>query len=658
MRKILLIFILFQFGFFPLYSLDEKLDTLLNDLIVANEIDRISILNEISQLYSQTSPELAYDYAEQAMKLAQKNKLQKEIAIAYRNLGSALEGMNQYKKAMETLQNGVTFAIENKFLEIQSEILIQQGIVSIHLAKYDNSLRYLQQALTIAEKNEFKELQATSINFIGNIHYYLGNFDKALDYYLTAEKMFRNQKDDMHVARAMNSIGSIYSIKKDYNMALKYALESLELIEGHEQGELYVSFLNNIGIIYKQLEDYEKAFEFYFRALEIKKEIGDKKSIATSYLNIANLYFHLEQSDEAKKILDTGFEYVKDIDTKRLYANYLKLYAYVYSSLKNYDYAFDYYQQYDVIRDSLYTEESSNRIAEMEVMYETAQKEHEILLLKKDKELQDVLRTVFIIGIIFLIVLAFFIYSRYRIKFKANLALRNEIQERIRVEKELEKAKNELEERVKERTADLAKAYNEIEKTQKEVLFTLGEVVETRSHEVSDHVKRVAEISMILAKKVGLTEEETKLLKLASPMHDVGKIGIPDSILHKPGKLTVQEFEMMKDHTKIGYHLLKSSQRKILQAAAIIALQHHEQWDGNGYPNGLKGEEIHIFSRITQLADIFDALLFKRTYKDKWNLDQILDFIREEKGKRLDPQLVDIFLEDIDEFAYISIENH
>ena len=196
----------------------------------------------------------------------------------------------------------------------------------------------------------------------------------------------------------------------------------------------------------------------------------------------------------------------------------------------------------------------------------------------------------------------------------------------------------------------------EIENTQKEIIFTLGEITETRSKETGYHVKRVAEYSRLLALSYGLSEEETETLRLASPMHDVGKVGIPDSILNKPGKLTAEEFEIMKTHTTIGHSMLKHSQIKLLNAAAIIAHQHHERYDGSGYPNGLRGEDIHIYGRITALADVFDALCSERVYKKAWELPDIIALFKEERGKHFDPVLVDIFLAEMDGMVQIRNE--
>jgi len=194
---------------------------------------------------------------------------------------------------------------------------------------------------------------------------------------------------------------------------------------------------------------------------------------------------------------------------------------------------------------------------------------------------------------------------------------------------------------------------DEIEATQKEIIFTLGEVAEARSMETGFHVKRVAELSKFIALKLGLPEEEAELLRLASPTHDIGKLAIPDSILNKPGKLTADEFATMKTHAEIGWGMLKKSSRAILQTGSLIAHQHHEHFDGSGYPLGLKDGEIHIYSRIVALADVFDALSNERVYKTAWATSDILEYMKEHSGTMFDPEIVEIFLANIDELASI-----
>ena len=198
-----------------------------------------------------------------------------------------------------------------------------------------------------------------------------------------------------------------------------------------------------------------------------------------------------------------------------------------------------------------------------------------------------------------------------------------------------------------------AKLTQEIEETQREVVFTMGAVGESRSKETGNHVKRVAEYSKILALAYGLSSEEAELLKQASPMHDIGKIAIPDAVLNKPGRFNAQERKVMDGHAKLGYDMIKDSNRPLLQAAAIVSYEHHEKWDGTGYPNAISGEDIHIYGRITALADVFDALGSDRVYKKAWSDEKILKLFKEERGKHFDPKLIDIFFEKLDKFYEI-----
>lgn len=196
----------------------------------------------------------------------------------------------------------------------------------------------------------------------------------------------------------------------------------------------------------------------------------------------------------------------------------------------------------------------------------------------------------------------------------------------------------------------------ELEETQREIIYKMGEIGETRSRETGNHVKRVAYYSKLLAQLYGLTQKEAQTLFMASPMHDIGKVGIPDSILNKPTNLTNEEFECIKSHTILGYNILNNSKREILKTAAIVAYEHHEKYDGSGYPRGIKEDEIHIFGRITAVADVFDALGHDRVYKKAWELERILEFFKQERGKHFDPKLVDLFFDNLDQFIAIKKE--
>lgn len=196
-------------------------------------------------------------------------------------------------------------------------------------------------------------------------------------------------------------------------------------------------------------------------------------------------------------------------------------------------------------------------------------------------------------------------------------------------------------------------ANKDIEAIQKEIIFTMGSIGESRSKETGNHVRRVAEYSYLFARLSELDENDCEILKQASPMHDIGKVAIPDSILNKAGSLDDDEMFIMKTHVEKGYEMLKTSDRPLLKTAAIVALEHHERWDGKGYPNALKAQEISIYGRITAMADVFDALGSDRCYKKAWSDDEIFQYFRDEKGKHFDPKLVELFFDNLELFLEI-----
>lgn len=193
----------------------------------------------------------------------------------------------------------------------------------------------------------------------------------------------------------------------------------------------------------------------------------------------------------------------------------------------------------------------------------------------------------------------------------------------------------------------------DIKETSKELVYSLANAVEARSRETGAHVQRVSMFCEKLALLYGMSSEEATMIKHAAPLHDVGKVAVPDAILHKPGKLDANEWEIMKKHVDYGVEILDRSKRCLIVKAKEIAAYHHEKWDGSGYPNGLIGEEIPISGRIAALADVFDALGSKRSYKEPWSDEQIKQEIINQKGRHFEPKLVDLLIQHWDEFIEI-----
>jgi putative two-component system response regulator len=201
---------------------------------------------------------------------------------------------------------------------------------------------------------------------------------------------------------------------------------------------------------------------------------------------------------------------------------------------------------------------------------------------------------------------------------------------------------------------EVTKATREIAARERETLLCLGRAAEHRDPETHEHIMRMSHYSALIAKRLGLGAEECELLLLASPLHDIGKIGTPDQILLKPGRLTPEEFEIMKLHTVIGQTILANSASPILQAGARIAISHHEKFDGSGYPGALKGKDIPLYGRIVAVADVFDALTSERPYKKAWDLDRATALILESRGGHFDPECVDAFFDVFDEVLEIK----
>jgi response regulator RpfG family c-di-GMP phosphodiesterase len=185
--------------------------------------------------------------------------------------------------------------------------------------------------------------------------------------------------------------------------------------------------------------------------------------------------------------------------------------------------------------------------------------------------------------------------------------------------------------------------YLELLEVENELVYRLANLIETRSEETGNHVKRVSEVSYLLALDYGFSEKEASIIKSAAGLHDVGKVGIPDHILNKPGKLSNEEYSIMKEHALIGFELLKSSKLKVFEIGAVVSLQHHERWDGEGYPYGLEKEESTPEARIVQVADVFEALTHNRCYRPAWPVEKAIEYMLEMSGKQFDPGIIEIF---------------
>lgn len=206
-------------------------------------------------------------------------------------------------------------------------------------------------------------------------------------------------------------------------------------------------------------------------------------------------------------------------------------------------------------------------------------------------------------------------------------------------------------ESVKQRALSLEQrllaSMHEVEERERETLSRLARAIEFRDAGTSAYLERMAHVAGLIAEAMGLPEEQVRIIELAAPLHDIGKIAIPDAVLMKPGPLDEQERARMKQHPRIGYQLLQDSQNRFIQVGALVALRHHERYDGKGYPDGLAGEDIPLEARIVTVADIFDALISRRPYKEAWSIARALEYIGEQSGQMLDPRCVSALMDNL-----------
>lgn len=211
-----------------------------------------------------------------------------------------------------------------------------------------------------------------------------------------------------------------------------------------------------------------------------------------------------------------------------------------------------------------------------------------------------------------------------------------------------------LEADVDQKTRQLQEAFKQLKESSLETIFRLARAAEYKDEHTGDHILRMSHSSAVLSEGMGFDKQYCDMILYASPMHDVGKIGIPDRILLKPGRLDTEEMDIMKNHTIIGARILEGSSSKIIQLAEVIALSHHEKWDGSGYPQGLKGSEIPLEGRIVAIADVFDALMSARPYKKAFTIDQVLDILKEGRCVHFDPDVHDVFFSRLDRILEIQ----
>jgi len=526
MKKSFFLIIIFLIFYNFLFS-QTRLDSLQTQLGKATGLEKVDILNELAQTYKKNLPEKTMEYGNKALELSKIIDYKKGEAQALNNIATAYYISSEYNKSIEIFLEALYIFEEIEDKKNIAQMLNNIGLTYNVLSKYEISLDYHLKSLKIREEIQDKEGIAASLNNIGNINWETMNHDSALEYYEKSLKIYEEIDNKDGIAITSNNMGNIFFVLKKYDQSSECFIKSLKIYEELNNKYGIAAASNNIAFVFKVSEDYKKALKYSFKSLKTSEEMEEKAGIANTLNNIGELYFLLENYDEAFSYFQKSMKLAREIEAKSLLKNSYQSLSNLYLIKEDYYEALEYYKLYTEVKDSIFTEESSNKIAEMQTKYETEKKEKENEILKKDNDIQKLeinkqqnLRNSFIVISILVLILAFVIYTRYRSKQKTNIIFN---QKNI----EIENANTELNRKNKQITKQknqLSATLKELRETQKMLTDTahragMAEIASGILHNVGNVLNSVKVSSQVLMEKI-ISSKVNNLQKVLSIMEE------------------------------------------------------------------------------------------------------------------------------------------
>ncbi|WP_407543060.1 diguanylate cyclase (plasmid) [Deinococcus radiomollis] len=586
------------------------------------------------------------------------------LAQSHILLGQSLHYASELLPALESVTTAGLHYAELQHPIGQAEAHTLAGQISLSLSMFDDAEQYLHSAIGIVQGSDENEraLHATALNHLAGAQFNRGNNGEALLSLEEALQIWLNLKNPTGQAKCLINIGNIQNALGQYYAAIQSLSRAYELHKTEVQDvRSEALILNSLARVHSFNQDHMLAVEVARAALVAAEESRNGTLIANTQLNMGTFCLEADLYDEAELHLNTALDRSQDIGFRKgelstldslgmLYQKTDRL----YEAQRAYQAALTLALELDYPQGELETQLHLGTV-ELTLGHLDAATVHTARALALAKSTQSPKEEIEAHHLLAVLASkkndyqAAFEHAQEHTRIKdelfnierdrqtQNLSIQFEVERakhdanvyRIRTEVEQE-ARVMAERLVQERTAELARA-------QHEVVTRLAIAAEYRDDTTGDHTRRVGRSAAYIARALGWTEERAKLLEIAARLHDVGKIGIPDSILLKVGRLDSVEYEQMKTHTLIGARILSGGQSELLRLAEEIALTHHERWDGQGYPHGLSGSQIPMTGRIVALADVFDALTQARPYKRAWTTAEALEELRQESGKHFDP---------------------
>lgn len=478
-----------------------------------------------------------------------------------------------------------------------------KGISYSFKGEYEKALEYSLKALAIYENTQDKIGLSGTLNAMGVIFAKRKDYDNALKYYFRALDIRENICDKRGIAITTNNIANTYQDQEDSEKALEFIERSLQSFIELDDDIGIASSCNNIGIILKYMGDFAAAKDRFLKAHEIFNRIEYTTGFAASCNNLGELLTNQGKFKEARLYLDQALKAAKEADSKYSEICAFENLSKLYEETGDFREALECYRKFSDLQRNVFSEESTRNMIQLQIRFETEKK-------KKEAEI-------------------------YKLK---NIELRSEISERIHIEEELRKHQDQLEELINERTTELKNSYNKLERGFQGTIVLISKITELRDPYTSGHQIRVAKLASAIAREMELPEDMIEAVHIASLVHDIGKINIPQEILCKPGTLTNLEMKMIQIHPQTGYNIL--NEINFPWSIAEIVKEHHEHVDGSGYPQGLKADEISIEARIICVADVIEAMSSHRPYRAVLGLEEAVEEITENEGVLYDRDVV------------------
>jgi diguanylate cyclase (GGDEF)-like protein len=566
----------------------------------------------------------AEDHLEKARTLFHTLKVPLGEARALIASATVMRELGELPQAHKVLGEALTLSTQLGDLELQATVLNQQAALAQISGNASDALEQLQAALTIRHQLGDALGAAQCLNNIGQVHLSRNNLGTALSTLTQAFELLRTVDDPTTMAHCLINIGYVHEELGDHQQSYDYHARALDLARTQNNHTLELYCLNNLAQAVSNLHRYQEATELFTQALSMAERIGIRYLAGCAHHGLGRSALGQGRTEDALDHYSAAVKIAEELGEQESEVDALLGLGEAYVSLRQYDQAQVHLERSLplALSNELPKKVARIRVCLAQVAQATGQLKEALQHLWTVREVEREL------------------FNQDRERSVQQLTVQFDV-ERAHHETAVSQMQTEIANQAyQEAEAKVSEQTRRLVQTQVEVVTRLANAAEYRDDITGEHTLRVGHVAALLAAQLQLSADEVSMLQVAARLHDVGKIGISDTILQKPAKLTLEEFEVMKHHTDIGGKILAGGESPLLKMAEEIALFHHERWDGGGYPRGLKGEAIPLVARIVAVADVYDALSHARPYKRAWTQDEVMAELSRQSGRQFQPEIV------------------